>query len=216
MSTATRTRPKAADAPAAPPPPDRFVLTASLADQARQKREAVQDFALTATAPGAYARVRLVDLSDQATLSSLPESLLRRVLGIANDIELREGKTTPVQDDGSLDIERAIRLAKANARAIDAYCVAGFVEPSLIFSEEDRIHDAQVIVSDIHPADRTRFFEWCQGRHTEAAAAVEPFPGAQQLDSGVDAGRSGRVDRAATKRAAVPAPDGGDDRGGAA
>jgi hypothetical protein len=189
MSTATKTRTKAADAPAAPP---RFILTTSLAEIARQKREAVQEFELTATAPGAFAKVRLVDLSDQATLTSLPETLLRKILGIANDVELREGRTNPVQEDGTLDVERAIRVAKANARAVDAYCVAGFVEPPLIFTEGERVRDDQVVVSDIHPADRQRFFEWCQGRHAEASAAVEPFPDGSA--EGVATGGSGGVD----------------------
>ena len=202
MTTATRKRPTSADAPAESPP-EQFVLTASLADLARKKREAVRDFELTATSDGfdgvAIARVRLVDLADSATLTSLPESLLRKVLTIANDVEIREGRTNPVQDDGSLDIDRAIRVAKANARAIDAYCVAGFVEPALIFTEGERVRDDQVLVSDIHPADRQRFFDWCQGRHAEAAATVETFPGSRELDAGMAAGGPGGVDGGSTE-----------------
>ena len=59
--------------------------------------------------------------------------------------------------------------------------------------------DDQVLVSDIHPADRQRFFDWCQGRHAEAAATVEPFPGSRELDSGVDAGGSGGIDGGSTE-----------------
>ena len=209
MTTATKKRPTSADAPAESPP-KQFVLTASLADLARKQREAVRDFPLTATSEHldgtAIARVRLVDLADSATLTSLPETLLRKVLTIANDVEIREGRTNPVQDDGSLNIDRAIRVAKANARAIDAYCVAGFVEPVLILAESDRTSKEQVLVSNIHPADRQRFFDWCQGRHTEAAATVEPFPDGST--EGVATGGSGGMDGAAAESAAPAAGDG--------
>jgi hypothetical protein len=210
----------AGDAP--PAPSQRFILTTSLAELARQRREAVQEFELTATqrelkmVEPIYAEVRMVDLADAATLSALPETLLRKVLSIANDVEVREGRANPIAEDGSLNIERAIKVAQANTEAINAYCVAGFVKPQLIFTNAERTNDDQVLVSDIHPADRQRFFDWCQGRHAEAAATVAPFPGPRELDPGVDAGGPGGIDGGQAEHATEPAPDDGDNGRGPA
>ena len=212
MSTATRSR-KAADAPAASPngEPAPFILTASLADLARQKREAVQRFDLSATAPGAYAMVRLVDLGDVATLTDMPDHLLTKVLMIANDVEIREGRTKPVNDDGTFNAEHVLKLMRANKASVNAYCVSGFVDPPVIFEETDRTNPEQLVVDMIHPADRQRFFDWCHGRHAEAAATVAPFPEPRELADGVAAGGPGGVQRKAAKRPANARADGGDD-----
>src|SRR5690242_16793067 len=94
--------------------PQRFVLTASLADLAKQQREAVQEFALPATAKGAFARVRVPDLGDPDVLMALPDTLLRQILKVVNDVETNEGRIAPV--DISKPDEIDLVAAKQNAQ----------------------------------------------------------------------------------------------------
>lgn len=211
MTTATQTktqtgkRTKATDpgvaaasaAPAPPPEPTRFILTNAIAQQALERRTAVHDFDLTATMPGAVARVQYVDLNHPGTLSALPETLLRAVLGMANDLEIREGtqeapEITRYNPDGTLNVEGVIRLAQIEAKAADAYCLAGFVEPALILTEGERVRDDQVLLQAIHPVDRRRFGDWCNGPGSEASETVLPFPDGP--DEGLAAGGPGGVD----------------------
>ena len=199
----------AAAASAAPAPPERRLLTADLAAQARRERDRLHDFELTHTGPGIFARVRHVDLSDTATLTMLPERLLRVILGAVNDVETREGRPATMTADGKVDIDRAITAAKAETAATDAMCVAGFVEPRLVLTQEekDRDRDADVVlIADIHPADRRRYVEWTQGRLAEASEKVVTFP--DRSDAGLDAGRPRGVDGDAPVGAADARRDG--------
>jgi len=214
MTTATSKKTKTTDtgaaaASAAPAPPARRLLTADLAAQAREERDRLHDFELKHTGAGIFARVRHVDLSDTATLTMLPEQLLRVILGAVNDVETREGKPTAIDEAGKVDIERAIKAAKAETAATDAMCVAGFVEPRLVLTQEekDRERDADVVlVADIHPADRRRYVEWTQGRLAEASEKVVTFP--DRSNAGLDAGGPRGVDGDATVDAAGTRRDG--------
>jgi hypothetical protein len=208
MSTATRTKPKAADAPAVSPPPktpEPVMLTAALASKARERRLAIHKFALPATAalagvPAMEAEVRIPDLGDPELLVGLPDTLLRRILTVANEVEARGGNTNAIDltKPDEIDLEKAKRNAKQSRALIDGYCVAGFVNPELVMTEADQKNTNQILLEDIHPADRTAFFNWCNGQHTEAAATVEPFPGGSR--EGVATSRSGGVDGAAAER----------------
>lgn len=159
-STATSkpktTKPAIAAVPSLP------ILTAKMADVARTQRDQVRHLELTATRPGTYARVRLVDLHDTTQLLELPADELRRVLEMANAARAYSDRPAELED-GSLDVERAVVLARADAETRDAYVVAGFLEPRLIRGEGDRTSPAQVVVDAIHPADRQAFFELCKG-----------------------------------------------------
>jgi hypothetical protein len=203
MTTATRKRPRGADAPA--PSPKRFVLTASAAREARQKREEIHDFELTHTMPGAFARVRLVDLQDPEILTNaLPARLLAELLETVREVEGQEAGG----EARELSVIEKIDLARKNMHAIVAYCIAGFVEPPLILSEDDRDprRDDEVVVTDIDARDRQRFFDWCQGRYEEASATVLPFP--QGSASTVDAGGPGGASGGASEPTAESSRDG--------
>jgi len=211
MTTTTSKRTKTTDtgaaaASAAPVPPARRLLTADLAAQAREERDRLHDFELTHTGPGIFARVRHVDLSDTATLTMLPERLLRVILGAVNDVETREGKPTAIDEAGKVDIERAIRAAKAETAATDAMCVAGFVDPRLVLTQMEKDNDDAVLVADIHPADRRRYVEWTQGRLAEASEKVVTFP--DRPDAGMDASGPRGVDGDAAVVAADARRDG--------
>jgi len=191
-----------------------MLFTADLAGQAIERRNAVHDFELTATMPGAFARVRMVHLNDTAALQALPDHLLRRVLGMVNDVDSKEANHALGERqnaDGSLNVDAVMTLMAAERKIADAYCLAGFVEPRLVLTQDEidlerDADDKPVLMEAIHPADRRRFLEWCTGRHAEAAATVEPFPDGPDAD--VAAGGPGGVDGGAAESAAAPAGDG--------
>jgi hypothetical protein len=158
--------------------PQRFVLTAALADLAKQQREAVQEFVLPATAKGAFARVRVPDLGDPDVLMALPDTLLRQILKVVNDVETNEGRIAAVDlsKPDEVDLVAAKHNAMRQRAIVDAYCIAGFVEPPLAMTEDEQTTTAHVLISAIHPSDRIAFFNWCQGQHTEATATAAEFP----------------------------------------
>lgn len=203
---ATRTKPAAAPATldhssGEDITPQPFVLTASLADLARERRNRVQDFALTATSEAlgreVIAKVRRVDLNSVDAILALPEQLTRQVLEMQAAVTKaqEQGVTNP---DGTVNADTAMQAMQMVRETRDLYCVAGFVEPALIADEARRTRDDQIVVDLIDPTDRRRFFEWCSGQETEARATVARFPDGPGED--VDAGRSGGGDQSSAER----------------
>jgi hypothetical protein len=217
MTTATRTRSKAADAPVAPPPqsePNAMPLTAALANKAWRKRNELHNFLLPATARDAgvdaiEVTVKIPDLGDPEILTALPDQLLRTILMAVNQVEVLEGnqKAIDISKPEEVDFVQAKRQAFRNTALINAYCLAGFVEPQLVLTEAEQKNTNQVLLDAVHPTDRAAFFNWCQQPHAEAAAAVEPFPDGP--DEGVATGGPGRVSEPAERSLEV-AGDGGD------
>ena len=204
MTTTTKTKAKAADAPA--------VFSRSLAERIREKRNAVHEFALTATAaqlgePIPPAQVRIPDLGDPDILMALPETLLRTILKVVNEVEAKEGTVAPIDisKPDEIDLTAAKQNATRQRAIVDAYCLAGFVEPRLRLTEDDLIaqgDQAKVddwLLSDIHPADRIAFFNWCTAPHTEAAATAVEFPDrpAEDVATGGPGGVSESAERTA-------------------
>ena len=186
--------------------PEPFVLTASLADLAREKRNAVQSFELTATSAAVgqriVAEVRRVDLNSVDAILALPDSLTRQVL----EMQARVAKTQQeglTNADGSLNEDVGLRALRMMQEAQDLYCVAGFVRPPLIQHEALRTRDDQIVVDLIDPADRRRFFEWCTGQDTEARATAARFP--DRPDADVATGGSGGGDQSSPEPSASAA-----------
>jgi len=202
MTTSTKTKRNAADAPAAFP--------RSLAERIREKRAAVHEFRLTATEqllgePIPPAKVRIPDLGDPDILMGLPETLLRTILKVVNEVETNEGNVGPIDisKPDEIDLTAARQNAMRQRALVDAYCVAGFIEPRLCLTEDEQTNVDDWLLSDIHPTDRIAFFNWCSGAHTEAAATVETFPDRPAED--VATGGPGGVDSDAAERSAPAA-----------
>lgn len=198
MTTSTKTKPKAADAPA--------VFSRSLAERIREKRNAVHEFALTATAaqlgePIPPAKVRIPDLGDPDILMALPETLLRTILKVVNDVESKEGTVAPIDisKPDEIDLTAAKQNAMRQRAIVDAYCLAGFVEPRLVMTEDAQANVDDWLLSDIHPSDRIAFFNWCNGQHTEATATAVEFPDrpAEDVATGGPGGVSESAERSA-------------------
>lgn len=198
---ATKTATKAAAAPAG--------FSRSLAERIRAKRDAVHEFRLTATEqmagePLPPAKVRIPDLGNPEILAGLPDTLLRTMLQVANEIEAGGSGMTDIDlsKPNEIDLTAAKQNAIRQRALIDAYCVAGFVEPRLWLTQ-DEADDNDWLLSDIHPSDRIAFFNWCNGVQTEAAATVAPFP--DRPDADMATGGSGGVDSDAAERSAPAA-----------
>ena len=129
----------------------------------------------------------------------------RQILKVVNDVETNEGRIAPVDisKPDEIDLVAAKQNAQRQRAIVDAYCIAGFVEPPLAMTEDDQKTTDHVLISAIHPSDRIAFFNWCTGQHTEAAATVEPFPDRPAED--VATGGPGGSDRAAAERSAPAA-----------
>lgn len=210
MPTATKTKPKAADAPAAP---TRFVITPDMAYRAFEERNRETDFALTSTfpnMPGAVAKVRIPDLGDPDILAMLPEQLLRDMLVTINTIETTENGQAPLDltKPDELDIARLKANARQARALADAYCVAGFVDPPLAYSEQERKTARHMPLELVHPADRARFFNWCNAQNAGATATAGAFPDGSA--EGVATGGPGGVDGGTTEPVADAGGDGGE------
>jgi hypothetical protein len=186
--------------------PQRFVLTASLADLAREKRNAVQEFELTATSAAVgqriVAEVRRVDLNSVDAILALPDTLTRQVLEMQQQVAKaqQDGVTNA---DGTLNEDVGLKALRMMQEAQDLYCVAGFVNPPLIQHESLRTRDDQIVVELIDPADRRRFFEWCTGQNAEARATAARFP--DEPGANVAAGGSGGGDQPPAEPASAAA-----------
>jgi hypothetical protein len=146
-------------------------LTPDKARKARERAEHGHVFTLQRT--GGKALVRRFIVSDHATIGTLPAAMQQRVLDGLNKIN---SAANAVKSDGHISRDIAMQNMKANEQAINAYCVAAFIRPPLIFSEGDRTEPNQVLVTDIDLYDRQMVFLWGNTDHEEAAKRVAPFP----------------------------------------
>ncbi len=77
----------------------------------------------------------------------------------------------------ALSWEQLARNQARQLRLADALCVAGFLKPRLVFDEADLDGDPHtLVVTDLHPEERLRYFNICLGNDEEAAKRLEPFP----------------------------------------
>lgn len=154
-----------------PPKSPGPVLSAKVANDAQAKREQVHDFALPFTAPGTWAKVHAVQISDPSVMMSLPPLLVKQL--VEETIEAAEVLAK------SEDLIEQFQQYGLVITAHRATCIAGFIDPPLIMSETDRTSPDQVVVDAIHPRDQHRYYEWCQdvlGRapvNLDALAALE-------------------------------------------
>lgn len=158
----------------------RAKLTPDIAAAAYAKRRELIEFDLPAT--GAFAMVRQPDLGDSEILAELPAELLTGILVTLNQID---GGDVDITKPETIDFDRIKERAKRDRSIIDAYCLAGFVEPPLIWDEASRTSDDQVLLEMIHPSDRAAFFNWCNTARTEATSNVTTFPGRPDEDVAV-------------------------------
>lgn len=121
-----------------------------------------------------YANVKPLDLTDHVVIGSLPSAMQSRVMRAMMAIS----KTTPALNEktNTLSVPVAIRNLEKNEDLVNAYCVAGFIDPPLIWVETDRVNTSQVVVTDIALTDRREFFALCGNSAEDEADRLLPFP----------------------------------------
>jgi hypothetical protein len=152
------------------------LLTPERARSARTK--AGQGFWFRLPRTGGKALVRRITSADRVAIGTLPQHQQQRVL---NALAKVGDQPSAMRSDGSVALAQWQRNSKANEEICNAYCVAGFVKPRLIFSEMERTDDGQVLVTDLDAYDRQQFFLWSETNNEAAAAlfravADEPAP----------------------------------------
>lgn len=168
-----------ADAPAAavaPPSVPEFRFTPERAQKFRGAPP-THKFMLNATAPGAFVDVLFMDFTNPDFLVSLPEHLLSIALGMAN--ETKDGKLPAHDDEGNLQIDKAVQLLKDELELSRDITIRGFYNPKVYATQEEADEQSGVWVEDIQPADRRAYLFWCLSPHLQGAQQVATFPAGQ-------------------------------------
>ena len=140
----------------------------------RRKREE-RGFMYPLPHTGGVAHVKIPSLATIATHAGLPADAQEMVLRVFREAGTEAGANVAVTWD---------RLARNQDRQMvlaNAMCIAGFVVPRLVLSEDDLPADDDseshvMTVDDLHVDERLGFLQLCIGQNKEQAAALEPFP----------------------------------------
>jgi len=153
------------------------LLTPEAARASRVQADRGYWFKLTRT--GGRALVRRLSATDRVSIGHLPFHQQQRVLNAL----ARMGENADTRRfDGSVSVPQALRNLANQEEGINAYCVAGFLKPKLIYAERERTAVDEVVVTDLDPIDRRQFFLWCETDNEAAADRAEPFLGQPALD----------------------------------
>lgn len=115
---------------------------------------------------GTVARVRLVSLSDRATMGTLPTALQERLTKIFGKANAETGKARSFKE--------FLSGAETTLEMADLLCVIGFLEPKLVLTEADLESNPEAwVVTDLHPDERIAFFQVCNDE--TAAEKLQPF-----------------------------------------
>lgn len=151
-------------------PPD--ILTPERVAAAKLQADLGYWFRLTRT--GGTARVRRISAADRIAVGHLPFAQQQRVLDALAGV----GQTAnALRSDGSVSVPQALRNMAEQDELVNAYCVAGFLQPRLIFREQERTAPDQIVVTDLDSQDRRQFFLWCETDNEAAAERAKPFLG---------------------------------------
>lgn len=132
----------------------------------RQNQEELgYDFVLSATCIGApeedwvKARVKRISLRDAASIDQIPA----RLQDVVNKgLETLESAQKKIRDEGGANTETLRDRVKGNTdvlAAASAYCLATFIDPPLVESEDQlRDNPEAWLVTDVHPDDQVDIF----------------------------------------------------------
>ena len=167
-------------APAAPRTPTRLNPASLRARRANRERGFVFVLEETLDEDGnpSSARVRMPSLFDAQTLASLPDELRQEVFKL---VEAVEGNPAMAEDRAELSVTEVAKYLGSVAHLVNAYCIAGFIEPRCYATAEEADARGGVWTDDIEFNDRMRFFEFCSARQKGGSAQAKPFPDGQPV-----------------------------------
>lgn len=153
------------------------LLTPERARAARTKAE--QGFWFRLPRTGGKALVRRITSADRVAIGTLPQHQQQRVL---NALAKVGDQPSALRSDGSVSVSQWQRNSASMEEITNAYCVAGFLKPRLIFSESQRSADDQICVDLIDPYDRQQFFLWSETNNEAAAQLFRPVADEPNVD----------------------------------
>jgi len=158
--------------PALAPTPSakRPKITRAVALAARERERRGFRFELFRTMPGEYAHVKRLSLADRTMLGSLPTAMQERVLRLLNE-------TRGDGDAGPLTIAKITKNQTRQEDLANAFCVAGFLDPTLVGTEDELANNFDaLVVTDLALEERLAYLNACLGNDEVAARRLEPFP----------------------------------------
>ncbi|MDQ3541389.1 MAG: hypothetical protein M3440_11940 [Chloroflexota bacterium] len=163
--------------------PDRHSLRAALIENRRRQREYGFAFEFTVSNLGIpeddqikQGRVRRLNLADRATIDALPTHLQSTVWeGVKEFEKLQKANRAGKADPQSL--MEAVMNNQKSMKAADAFCVAAFISPVIVATEDefDRNPEANYVVTDIAEEDRLNVFMICLDGDSEQAKKLKLF-----------------------------------------
>ncbi len=163
-------------------PANRSLRNALLENRRRQREDGYM-FEFTASNLGIPeddqikpGRVRRLNLADRATIDALPTHLQSTVWeGVKEFEKLQKANKAGKEDPQSLS--EAVMNNQKSLRAANAFCVAAFISPVIVVTEEEfeRNTEAQYVVTDIAEEDRINVFMLCLDGDSEQAKKLKLF-----------------------------------------
>lgn len=140
-------------------------------EEARKRREEEsRGFMMPLQFTGGFAHVHRLTLASMAMTTGLPTEAQNTVVKVFREYA-QENNNAP------LTWERFQKNAKRNQEMADTLCIAGFINPKLVATENDLDgSDNCWLVTDLHPEERLKYMNICINQDAEAAKALLPFP----------------------------------------
>jgi hypothetical protein len=153
-------------------PDNPVYVTRAMAKKARE-REA-EGVLMELPYTGGYARVRILELADKASLGWVPDHLrdkLAKMMNLINDPS-SGGKVV----SGTEAFARILKQTEDIEELANAFCIRGFVKPRLVAREIDLDPDDefQMVVTDLHINERVSYVNACMPA-PEEARILDPF-----------------------------------------
>lgn len=137
-------------------------------EQARAMRQAEREgVPFHCHKTGFEARVRMLSLADATMLAGIPPTLQAQLTASLSGADRRE------RGRGFAELLRAVSEDEALA---NAFCVAGFVSPRLVLTEEELDgSDDCWLVTDLHIEERKKYLGVVMGTEREELARIARF-----------------------------------------
>ncbi len=175
--------------------PDRHSLRAALLENRRRQREDGFAFEFTASnlgipeddqiTPGRYRRL---NTTSPETIDLLPPHLQATVWEGIKEFEKLQ-KANKAGGDDPQSLMEAIKSNQKSMKSANAFCVAAFISPVIVATEEEfeRNAEAQYVVTDIAEEDRINLFMICMDSNQAQSRNLKLFRPERPADAAAGA-----------------------------
>jgi hypothetical protein len=138
-------------------------------------------FPLEATSLGMpepiQAHVRRLNITERAVIDALPLNLRQTVFEGVKEYErlTKQNRANPNAGLGNT-LEEIVTNNEKSMKAADAFCVAAFIRPKLVYTEDERQNDPYTWTIDkVAVEDRALMFMACMDADSQAAGLLKLF-----------------------------------------